>query len=1145
MNKRFLSTLLFGALFIASTSVFVSCKDYDDDINSLQAQIDQKADKTALEQAKTDLKAEIASLKSQLEAKDAELTTLINSNKADIQSEITRAKAAEAALEARIATAEAAIKRIDGVLAGKVDQSEYDAEVKKIYAQISAVDTKLTGALERIATLEKGLKDEETARLAVAADLEQQKLALQKLIERLDDTEADLKAKIEAADKVLQNQINDLTSDSATNTTDIASLKKSVQGINTQITEIINEIAVLNVFATNQVRSLVFSPSMYFGGIEGVALPALNNYPLLAKSGDEYTPNGTKLNISLGGIAQYWVNPSTADLENYKLTFFSNKAVTRAGMNYVTSDSAKITNYFIKDYYKNGILSVPFHADFDKITKLGANEIPIMALQLSKGDTIVTSDFAIVKPIEYSNLKIADKDYFVAGKCNTTDDINTPVSQHLHEVFADMKPTTIPATVVVAYDGEVDLLAKVETHFDMKDLDGNVTTDIKMGDADFKALGLEYIFEPVDYTVGANRTSESVHIVRKGTIIENGLVKPCSVTEDGKQNESSVGTETARAAIGKLPVVRVRLVSDNKTLAVGYFKIKIMDKVKPVEPIEDPAPIDNMFSNCPDLYDNCASTPNQVFTMTWAQIEANVYAKLALSKEEFETEYELDHTIDNAETTNSAGQKIIENADQYTYQVVDNKNKYTQITNKLNYIGTVKELADPNDPTTNVLQWTLSESDYGKLLSKAKYIDAQGNYTTEKDKVVAKVYPEELNTIVRFTKDKGLTTEEHIFVRLSIPKNKIHFAVAKIEDTKALAYWFKMNQTTNADNSAEAFDVRMNVPVPTNPYTPLLATEYTKDLHNYFIDNSVRTALLDATHFSNFANKIPEFQFTTPQAGVNASFSGSTWQVDGQSGAKYTLTVNGTRDQIITSAGATVIASLNKTTGVISYADNKVAHDILNYVPASKLGERESFTAYIQIVVKGDCYDVDLISDQYFNVRFLRPVNFESVAHKAIKDAPNDWQTVDFTQGAKISDWRGYVENGTYSGSHFDDAYYGIELLIKGSTQVDMLKQIRTDANMGKSARMVTPGSDEEIAAYYKKCVSYDKINGLELRFASPTDNSKLQYKNNSGVTDNFNIIVPVSMKYTFGKYEDSYQTHYLVITVAKSEGQDTDSRRQ
>jgi hypothetical protein len=337
----------------------------------------------------------------------------------------------------------------------------------------------------------------------------------------------------------------------------------------------------------------------------------------------------------------------------------------------------------------------------------------------------------------------------------------------------------------------------------------------------------------------------------------------------------------------------------------------------------------------------------------------------------------------------------------------------------------------------------------------------------------------------------------------------------------------------------------MNVPVPTNPYTPLLATEYTKDLHNYFIDNSVRTALLDATHFSNFANKIPEFQFTTPQAGVNASFSGSTWQVDGQSGAKYTLTVNGTRDQIITSAGATVIASLNKTTGVISYADNKVAHDILNYVPASKLGERESFTAYIQIVVKGDCYDVDLISDQYFNVRFLRPVNFESVAHKAIKDAPNDWQTVDFTQGAKISDWRGYVENGTYSGSHFDDAYYGIELLIKGSTQVDMLKQIRTDANMGKSARMVTPGSDEEIAAYYKKCVSYDKINGLELRFASPTDNSKLQYKNNSGVTDNFNIIVPVSMKYTFGKYEDSYQTHYLVITVAKSEGQDTDSRRQ
>ena len=39
MNKKFLSAILFGALMVTSTGTFVSCKDYDDDIDNLQEQI--------------------------------------------------------------------------------------------------------------------------------------------------------------------------------------------------------------------------------------------------------------------------------------------------------------------------------------------------------------------------------------------------------------------------------------------------------------------------------------------------------------------------------------------------------------------------------------------------------------------------------------------------------------------------------------------------------------------------------------------------------------------------------------------------------------------------------------------------------------------------------------------------------------------------------------------------------------------------------------------------------------------------------------------------------------------------------------------------------------------------------------------------
>ena len=39
MNKKFLSAILFGALMITSTGTFVSCKDYDDDIDQINTEL--------------------------------------------------------------------------------------------------------------------------------------------------------------------------------------------------------------------------------------------------------------------------------------------------------------------------------------------------------------------------------------------------------------------------------------------------------------------------------------------------------------------------------------------------------------------------------------------------------------------------------------------------------------------------------------------------------------------------------------------------------------------------------------------------------------------------------------------------------------------------------------------------------------------------------------------------------------------------------------------------------------------------------------------------------------------------------------------------------------------------------------------------
>ena len=63
MKKRILSSLLMGALFVASMSTFTSCKDYDDDINSNKSDIAAlQSQVTALETAKTNLESQLSTL---------------------------------------------------------------------------------------------------------------------------------------------------------------------------------------------------------------------------------------------------------------------------------------------------------------------------------------------------------------------------------------------------------------------------------------------------------------------------------------------------------------------------------------------------------------------------------------------------------------------------------------------------------------------------------------------------------------------------------------------------------------------------------------------------------------------------------------------------------------------------------------------------------------------------------------------------------------------------------------------------------------------------------------------------------------------------------------------------------------------------
>ena len=63
MNKKFLSAILFGALMVSSTRTFVSCKDYDDDIDNINKEL-------------TDIKSKLSDLESKVTTGGAYVTKI-------------------------------------------------------------------------------------------------------------------------------------------------------------------------------------------------------------------------------------------------------------------------------------------------------------------------------------------------------------------------------------------------------------------------------------------------------------------------------------------------------------------------------------------------------------------------------------------------------------------------------------------------------------------------------------------------------------------------------------------------------------------------------------------------------------------------------------------------------------------------------------------------------------------------------------------------------------------------------------------------------------------------------------------------------------------------------------------------------------
>ena len=162
MKRKYLSALLMGVLTLSSVSTFTSCKDYDDDINSLQEQVNKAALSSDVEALKTQVnnaatsaqnaatKAEEALTKAGANATEiATVKALATKNGTDVAKALTdAANAATAASNAATAAATAQ----DSANAALTKIAGMDKELKNLAlnAQSHVTATQLKNSLDSL-----------------------------------------------------------------------------------------------------------------------------------------------------------------------------------------------------------------------------------------------------------------------------------------------------------------------------------------------------------------------------------------------------------------------------------------------------------------------------------------------------------------------------------------------------------------------------------------------------------------------------------------------------------------------------------------------------------------------------------------------------------------------------------------------------------------------------------------------------------------------------------------------------------------------------------------------------------------------------------------------------------------------------------
>ena len=620
MKRKIFSSLLLVAFLCASMGMFVSCKDYEDDINA------NRDDITALQNQLADLQT---TLSNELSSVKSELSTQISDAKAQLQAAIDQKadQATVTALEARVATLEGELAAKEAALNAKIDAvneavTGLDGRLETVESTLATI-VAMTGDFEalqqtvndlksRVEALE-GLDIAAIAREAVEKDLETQKEALEAFKQEIADADyqgqidklqediaalptadqlKELADKIEAYDidnlaqrisdaeediAALQSSLSDYATVTSVNELKQA-LQKQIDDLNTTINGVSENVNTLTVFVDKMLTSIALVPDLYVDGIEAIEFHSLYYQPMVLDNGVLKAAPGQEVWRDNGlAEATYRLNPSAVPLENIdaeNIEFVAATAETRS----VLANSPVAFNG-IKSY-ANGLMTVNLKKTdaYQNVSNVDgdASKIYIVSLKVPR----YNSDKKTTTDVYSENSRLVQTNFTpVIARLNPEADKHFDVNDGLHH-YSDS------ATL---YNSKVDNneLIAAELYYNEKhDLKEYLTgcylnaasKHVQITKDELKAYGLALRFaiptEP--YKKDADNATDQQQFA---TVTADGIIS----------SKTPAGATSNLACVGKEPIIRVMLCDtvNGKLVDARYMKIKWNQKTLDDVQLED------------------------------------------------------------------------------------------------------------------------------------------------------------------------------------------------------------------------------------------------------------------------------------------------------------------------------------------------------------------------------------------------------------------------------------------------------------------------------------------------------------------------------------------------------------------------------